>query len=49
MLHLGAVSVVPMAEEDDNNMERVEVNVPKGWKWVLASGRLPLALWKCGG
>lgn len=42
MLHLGAVSVVPVAD-------RVEVDVPKGWKWVLAGGRLLLAPWKCQG
>lgn len=49
MLHLGALSVVPMAEEDGKNAERVEVDVPKGWKWVLAAERLHLALWKCRG
>ena len=55
MLLLGAVSFVPLAEGDSNNAEKVEVDVPKGWKWVLeahlllAAGRLPLALCKCRG
>lgn len=49
MLYLGSVRVVPMAEEHGKNTEGMEVDVPKGWKWLLATGRLTLTPWKCRG